>query len=404
MVRLPHVRSAVMDLPENTTTFPRTYFILLFGTLLAVLCVVIGINLYAERVSGENVTDSSVNNGQLRNGATERGIKYQLLQKQRHLDFVLVGNSRVQRWDPQQITASTGARGFNGGVVGATLSDFRLMVEWLVKNAHAHHQAAPHVIIVMPLESIRQQSAPDDTDVPGFSKPVKRIDRARTKLERVKRLTQWQTLKQSLSILKKRRLDPPATPATTASTPPSADAGRPVIQGPNAGTTPATPPGKPSDTNFRSDGYLQYGAFYGAHIFGSPAALRAFVEGQSRNFYGALKLARGVNQLEPSAQKEIVRMLRAATNAGDTPTIVVPPIDQKTEKLLAGMGRSTFETTVFNWLESLHKSYRFTLLNYTDASEFGTASTAFYDGQHPRPALAAKIVDRLIKDDTRLKP
>ena len=393
-----------MELSDSSSSFPRTFFLLVFGTVFAAMALVVSFNLVAEQLGGESVTDTSVSNGALAGGTTERGIKYGLLQRQHQLDFVLIGNSRVQRWDPALVTAATGARGFNGGVVGATLADFRFMTEWLDARAKHDHAQMPHVVVVMPLESFRMQTSPDETGVPTFRTQPTTTDKARSRLERIKALTQWQTLKQSISIVKHRyeRTSNRSGRHTRIETRPS---GSPVDQHaePAIASTDVRSGGS-IDTQFRADGYLEDGAFFGAHVFGKPQALKSFVNGQARNFYEALKLGRGVHQLEPSAQREVIQMLKTANKAGDTPTIVVPPMHPATDKLLSGLGRDIFAQTTLNWLDSLHRTYKFTVLNYLDASQFGSARTAFYDGQHPRPELATKLVERLIRDDKYLTP
>lgn len=384
-------------------SFPRSFFILTFTLCGLLLASVIIINLTAEHVSDEQVTDRSVNNAQLPVGMSERATKFALLDTQTDVDFVLVGNSRVQRWDPRVITATTGARGFNAGVVGDTLGDFRALIEWTGKRAVQRHEPGPHFVIVTPIEVFGSEVDADTSDIPGVSSDQHRALHLQGKLERFKRLTQWQSLKQSLKILAHESSNPSTNSRRNKRTGRKLESGSPVLQGDGViSPAPGVSTHAPSQA-FRSDGYLRSGAFLGAEaLSGASNGLTGFVDQQIIGFYQQLRESGGLRQVTPAARDMFEKMITAANDVGDTPTIVIPPIDEAAVKRFDSLGRTTFANTVIEWLTSESNTHNFVVLDYSDANAFAPYESSFYDGQHPKPDLARALVSRLVHDDVRL--
>ena len=384
---------------DTRERFPRGFFVLVFGTLALLMAGVVGLNLLAEHVGNERVTDMSVNNGTLPKGISERGAKYQLLNRHDRLDFIFLGNSRVQRWDPAVVTQATGARGFNAGVVGSTLGDFTALVQWVHERSRQRDERAPHFVIVTPIESFGAEVAADTESIPELRTRSTRSSRTRDRLQRFKRLTQWQSLKQSLSILRREFR------SSASSTKRGLPQGNPVLQrtgavSPQPGETTTSP-----SQLFRADGYLRAGAFFQSNALeGASQGLTGFVDGQVSSFYTDLAAAHGFTQVEPAARSEFQRLLAAANAAGDTPTIVIPPISAASERRFHSLGRDRYERTVISWLDSLHDQYDFRVLDYSNAQAFSPYETRFFDGQHPRPSLARALVMRLTHDDKLMAP
>jgi hypothetical protein len=488
-----------MELSEHAPEQRQQFVRWAAGTALLVLSIVVAFNLVAERVAGTSLTTGFADTGPLGGGRGERELKVRLLaERDEQLDFVLLGNSRMQRWDPERVRRATGATGHNVGIVGSSILDMATVTRWLAQRADARGQRMPHLVYVLPVESFDLQPRGESTlELPDYRSDASSVARGRGALQRAGRLIELQTLKRSARIMldeargtrndAKPRVqesptpsfggaspEPSATtpqppsatppinptqpaanaapaaparaPATGAPTPtPTPGTALPPASGAPGGTvlpgagvppavptptltpgTPATPatsapepsaeqpapvdpseldaPGLESDETLRKDGYLARGAFFSASTFGTLEQLREFVDFQYRLFYGNVKRRGGPARIEPTATKQLERLLSTANRAGDRPTIVLPPMQDSFARELGPLGRDRYVITVREWLEEQQDEHDFLLLDYSEPEQFGDAGDAFYDGVHPRAKLANASVDRVIEDDPLLKP
>lgn len=434
-----------MELSDSQQCFPARFFAT--GGLVAAIMLIVAAStvLVAEQKSGDRLTDSFVNNARFGGGQSERTMKTDLLAKTGKLDFVLLGNSRVQRWDPQRITNKTKKHGFNAGLVGVPIRDTRAIVDWLAQRAKNRNEEMPHLIYVLPFESFHEQpKGASSLELPGPTPTRSTFERITNSVERTKALTQWHTFKRASQVLLGRDTKsqrPPRPIANKMARPPiqpgpldSSSSNRPARrQGPaipsavpaqtQTQTQTRTPSSSPPptaqsptssssnqdpllaapDEQFRADGYLPAGAFFSASRFGEKDNLRAFVTSQHRNFYADVIRRGGPGRIEPSALAELTRIFTTANKAGDTPTIVLPPLAADFARELEQMRRETFANTVRAWLKSAAKQHEIVVLDYSDPSEFGEAQASFYDGVHPRSEITNAMIDRLLKDDPKLR-
>ncbi len=372
--------------------FGRSFLLWLVAAAIAGIAGVMAFTLHAEHISGQSLTDSFVDPGGLQGSHTERARKFRLLAHQPDVGVVLIGNSRVQRWDPARIHAATGLETFNAGIVGMPLTDLRAITEWLAQRRSTTGTAMPHIIAVIAPENFTQQTPlPNELNLPNFARRESTMSRIRGHIDRAARLTQLQTLKQAIRALQRSDATAPSHERQGARR--DVQAVRGTLP---AHTTTAT-------TRFRADGYLEHGAFFGADTLGTAANLRAMFEAQYALFYNTVKQRGGVAHIEPSAQLEVIRMLAAAHRAGDHPTLVLAPLDRALSDQLHPLGRDTYAANVRTWLNTLRSRYSCTVIDYMNPTQFGSARNSFYDGVHPRPALADAMVDHLMSDDPVLR-
>ena len=343
--------------------------------------------------------------------ASERTQKMQLLSQTDDPAFVFVGNSRVQRWNPDVVSRETGTRGFNASIVGSPLTDARAIVEWLAARARKQGAEMPHVVVSTPPEIFTEQPpAPNDLGLPHVAGSSTRRERLLSRMQRAARLTQWQSTQQAFRVFVPRttvRTEPALTKAAPAPSQSLEDAQstRPTQHvNPSASSTETRPaPAADRNMSFQANGYLEAGAFFGSSSFGGTRSLERLVEGQYRQFYDSIKRRGGPERIDPSAQRELERLLRSANQAGDTPALVMPPMRLDLARELAKLDRPSYQRALDAWLDDLHNRYSFTMLDYDNFHTFPVSDDMFYDGVHPHKDLADTMVRRMIDDDPGLK-
>lgn len=407
-----------MDPRSDTRQYPRAFPAIIAITAVAFLSACVVFNLQAEHVSGESVTDSFVEPAGIAGSTSERKQKMMLLSKTDDPAFVFIGNSRVQRWNPEVVFRATGERGFNASIVGSSLTDARAIVEWLASRARKHGSNMPHVIISTPPEIFGEQPpTPNDLGLPQFSGSSTRWERLQSRLQRLARLTQWQSTQQAYRIFAPRNIDRSTMSRrhdslsiqdiATAPSPPLEEA-QTTRPNPRASIMPShtkTGDAFTADRNmsFQSNGYLRAGAFFGSSSFGGKHSLERLVVGQYRQFYDSVKRRGGSERIEPSARRELERTLRIANHAGDIPTLVMPPMRSDLIRELDALGRPAYRSSIDSWLDKLHDRYSFTVIDIDNTKKLPVTANMFYDGVHPHKNLADAIVYSIIEHDPRFE-
>jgi hypothetical protein len=403
-----------MSLPEAPSSVRRRYHVLLAATAMLLLLGVAAFNIYAERATGQILTDTLTEPGSQLGEPSERATKSALLARYQQPQFVIVGPSMAQRWDPERIRNASGKQGFNASIVSMSITDMHSIVQWLADQASSRGTKMPHVIAVIPPEAFTIQSGtPNGINLPGERAPRTGFERLRDSTLRAVKLTQYGTLRQGVTLLRgtppKQRdapemvARPHAAALSDADVKPADLANQQIAPEDRSGTDAASDgQHSPSAQRFRVDGYLTSGAFYGSEVW-AEGALDRFVLSQNIQFYDQVRRRGGPGRIEPSAQREFRTLVEAANRAGDTPAIVLPPMSRDLAKQLDTMGRAAFMNTLREWLQTASRDLDFRVYDYDNPSQFTGVETQFYDGSHPKIALASAVVDQLADDDPLLK-
>lgn len=377
--------------------------------------LLVGIALFNAMVGEPSPTSTD------RNASAAANLKLRLLDRADDLDFVILGSSRVQRLDP---TLATGRSGFNAGMVGTSLADASTVGRWLIDRASADGEPPPHLVLGLAAESFEPQGATNvELSVPHLDPDAVELpiqDRIREQRDDLERLLQLRTLRESLRTTF-------ASPAADASPPhededdatmkpepvpvPSDVASRVFEEARGTGNSHATGPIAPSGTtarfdpleraataaNLRGDGYLTSGAYAGA----TDVPETGWDE-QTASFYRELAARHGTDHVDRSAKRALERLVAAANEVGERPTIALLPLQPRLARLVAPLGREAYEKAVFELLNSMQDADRIRLVDVRILDGSPPQDDQFYDGLHPRPELATEWMRAIVDVDPGL--
>ena len=110
------------------------------------------------------------------------------------------------------------------------------------------------------------------------------------------------------------------------------------------------------------------------------------------------------HKLDPTAEAYFEKTLAFMNRQGDTPILVITPINPKLAKVINPMGRTQRRKQVLNYLDSLQGRYRFKLLDLTDPSVFGFDPKQWYDGVHMTTINTEKAIAYILKQTGGVPP
>lgn len=300
------------------------------------------------------------------------------------LDFVLVGPSPMQRFDPRIVTEETGAVGFNAAITASPISDAVDIGRWVRARAERRGEPTPHLVYGFAVEAFGPNPNDDrDLGLPGVKPRGSIADRARDRLDEIGRLIQWGNFKRSVRLIADGKADPKERRR----------AARATTEGGLDGIDP----------RLREDGYLTSGPFLGPRGKQPLPELREATYQQYRGYYEALRQS-GTDRVDPRASSEFETFLREANDAGDEPTIVVLPFARELAEDFGPISRDAYLATLGAYIDDIADEYDFTILSFEDLSQFGFDDSALYDGIHPRPKLADAFMSYLVDEDPLLEP
>jgi len=301
-----------------------------------------------------------------------------LVASDEQLDFVLLGPSPMQRFDPEVVTDATGATGFNAAITASPVSDAVDIGRWVRRRAEARGEPVPHLVYGFAVEAFGPGSdGRRDLGLPGIEPARSTLDRVHARLEETGRLVQWGSLKRSIRLIADGKADPGSRDRAA---------------------------GDAVDPDLRDDGYLTKGPFVGPLGQRPEAEIREATYRQFRGYYEALRRA-GTDSVDPRAAADFETFLREANEAGDKPMILALPFGGDLAEEFGPVSRDAYVRTLGAYLDSISDEFDFTVLSLEDLSQFGfDDETGLYDGVHPRPALADAFMEYLAEQDPLLEP
>jgi hypothetical protein len=102
------------------------------------------------------------------------------------------------------------------------------------------------------------------------------------------------------------------------------------------------------------------------------------------------------HELDPETERYLERTLELMNAQGARPVVVLTPINPKLLKVLEPLGWYTRHQQVLDYLESLHDTYDFELLDITDVTGFGADPRQFHDGVHMTEVNTRRAIDYIL--------
>lgn len=296
---------------------------------------------------------------------TDRNVKVHLFRGEKLPQILLLGSSRMQKYDPSVIRKLTGLRAFNASVAGSNIIDQTAFAGWAAERAANGDGPMPKIVYGIAPEEFRPQ--PTGLALRAYPELARQVhggsrffDNLETKWAP---LIQWGTIKTSVSVI--------------------------------AGTVKGNDFTDKKAPEFRDDGFLMRGQEDSALKDGRTRQSRwDRVQRQHVRFYER----RPQRDLPYSARARFESLLAIANKAGDTPTIFVLPMSSALSSTVDPLGRSDMSDRLRTYLTQLQKRYKFQWLDYSDVSSFGGDNTKWYDGAHPMAENASAVLRQLLND------
>lgn len=302
-----------------------------------------------------------------------RANKVALLKRGRTPDVVLLGSSRMLRYDPTIITTGTRLRGFNAAVAGSDLLDAAAFTSWLAERHRDGKGPMPHVVYGIGVEEFHDQPGGAALRrVPELARQVQQVQvpfglvSPRTAIDLQQRwmpLLELSTLRQSLRSI-----------------------GREL----SGGATTVNPRFR---SHFADDGLLLRG-HDDATLVNGRAARREIntFRGQYVGYYERRTPGSG---LPEDARAQLEHLLAVANAAGDSPTLFLLPMRAAFSEELGPIGRDQQTAEVRAYLHELRRDYRFTWHDRSVGPIPGDPARGWFDDVHPRLKTAAIVLRRL---------
>ncbi|MEM8732611.1 MAG: hypothetical protein AAGG44_00210 [Planctomycetota bacterium] len=268
---------------------------------------------------------------------------------------VVLGSSRVHKFDPDKLTSNTGHRFFNLGVNHGRPEDFLALYRHLLAQA----PTAPK-LLVLGVDPISLSDAEEvDARLLGIQELNREIREFLTFEDRTQRwsdLLSWNQTKNSLLALKS--LARPSNPA--------------------------------AEESFREDGLIQYHRrekeiAEGKYDF--AAALEYNVD-EYATYY------RRASRLSETRCECLNTLVSEAKREGTEVVLFLPTLHpQLLESLDRIDGAADFRKRCRDFLSELAQSNSLALYDFTELDSFDGQATQFVDGIHPLEANTVKMID-----------
>lgn len=343
---------------------PRRFVAWLFGALLLGLLVIGGFNWYVD-ATGVTGRDTK---WRIAENAKDRTVKLDLYESMRDdpPQTVLLGSSRVMKFQPSVVERLTGARTFNAAVSGGTPEDVLLFTELI---AQRQGRAFPHLVWGIDVDAFRDKQLKDglanDPRVQQFLPASTRVTNA---IAMVGALLELQTLKASIRSVR-------------------------------AGGTQSS--GAPKRTYGR-DGYQQWEL----HRPENAYQLRQQVAKEIRQYADFIFVRDGYDGIRPDPLAKFREVIRIANEHGDTPTVFVTPYQPQAHRILQEHDIDARTREVLALLRRLQREgeLKFQLDDFTSLDSFGGDPAEFYDGVHMTTVNTARVLEQLQRDGKLAAP
>ncbi|MCW2950075.1 MAG: hypothetical protein JWN41_1088 [Thermoleophilia bacterium] len=271
---------------------------------------------------------------------------------------VILGSSRMMKFQPSTVEAHTGARTFNAAVSGGTPEDALLFVKLIAQH---QPQNFPHLIWGIDIDAFRDKQLRDglaqDRRTQQFLPVTRRIANV---FAMVGALLERRTLFTSV---------------------------RSVWHGGPASQHAA-------NRTYSADGFQQWELH---PVAKSRALLLRQVAVEMRQYTEAIFVRDDFTGVRPAPTRDFESLVRIANSHGDVPTVMVTPyqpdayayldryhVDARTREVLALLRR----------LQHGH-GIRFRLADFSELAAFGGDPSEFYDGVHMTTVNTDRAIDRL---------
>lgn len=266
-------------------------------------------------------------------------------------EIVLLGSSRVMKFDPRDVERLTGRPAFNASVSGGVPRD-----AWLFTRLIAEQQpgkgAFPHLVWGLDVDAFRDKQLRDGlaTD-PRMTRFIPRRERIATAVAGAGTLTELQTLKASVRSIR--------------------SGGAPKRRGPA------------SARRFSAQGFQEWSLPFPR----TQSALERSVRTQIAQYAGFIFERDAYDGITQQPLDDFVDVIRIANDNGDTPTIFLTPYHPLGEQLLAQHEIAAREREVRSKLRELQRDgdVRFEVVDLTSLASFDGDPRQFYDGVHMTP-------------------
>ena len=322
---------------------PRRFVAWLLGTLVVLLACVFAFDYYVDAtgVTGRNTKWNVVEN------AKDRTVKLDYYERMRDdpPQTVLLGSSRVMKFQPSVVEAITGKRTFNAAVSGGTPEDSLLFVKLI---AQRQPDDFPHLVWGVDVDAFRDKQLRDglaqDPRTQQFLSTPRRIANTVTM---VGTLLERQTLETSIRSV--RRGGPPKSVA--------------------------------AQRTYAPDGFQEWELH---PVASTPYLLRQQVATEMRQYTQAIFVRDAYTEVEEAPTRDFEELIRIANRHGDVPTVFLTPYQPGAKRFLDEYdidARTREVRALLRRLQSGH-GLRFELADFTDLETFGGDPSEFYDGVH----------------------
>jgi hypothetical protein len=272
---------------------------------------------------------------------------------QRPPGVLVLGSSRSLKVNPAYLRRRSGLPAFNAGVRGGTPVEAYAMTRYLHDRFPSAH---PHYLWMLDVEAFRSNTIDtnllNDSRMSGYF-PLS--ERLKARGHALWPLLSWNGARDALHVVRS-EIDGSAPSAATAR--------------------------KVASKGFRADGY---------HYIKEPHDWK-FEFKKYQSFY-----ANGAYPSLQSLPVEYLKRTLALMNSwGAAPVIVITPIHPKLQKILAPMGWTDRHRDLLNLLNTLHRSYRFELVDESFDSSWNGVPSDFADGIHLEPSNMRRLTDAVL--------
>lgn len=342
----------------------RGFAMWLLGAVLVALIAIGAANWYVDPtgVTGRATPWRIADNAAVR---SEKLDLYEGLEEEP--EVVLLGSSRVMKFEPAYVERLTSDRAFNAAVSGGVPQDALLFTKLLEERQRTNF---PHLVWGLDIDAFRnkQLRAGLATD-PRMRRFIPRGERLASATAAAGTLTELQTAQAALRALQEKGLDPAAREK-----PNSAEA----------------------DRTFSPDGFQEWSLPFPKQ----PVFLARAVRKQIGQYAGFIFQRDAYTRVERAPFADFRRVIEIANRHGDEPTIFLTPYHPLAERFLARHRNEEREQEVRERLHQLQEegTVRFELVDLTSLDRFGGDPAEFYDGVHMTPMNTRLVLDRLDRD------
>ncbi|MCW2974450.1 MAG: hypothetical protein JWN72_2723 [Thermoleophilia bacterium] len=335
---------------------PRRFVAWLLSSLVLLLAIVFAFDYYVDAtgVTGRDTKWNVVEN------AKDRTIKLDYYERlEAHPpQTVLLGSSRVMKFEPSVVEEITGDRTFNAAVSGGTPEDALLFVKLI---AQRQPTSFPHLVWGVDVDAFRDKQLRDGlAQDPRTQQFLSTRRRVANTAAMVGTLLEWQTLKTSVQSLQR--------------------------DGPE--------PSRAAKRTYAPDGFQEWELHPVAR---TAFQLRQQVATEMRQYTQAIFVRDDYTEVEEAPTDDFRELIRIANRHGDVPTVFLTPYQPGAKRFLDAYDIDARTREVRALLQRLQGAggLRFEVADFTDVEQFGGDPAQFYDGVHMTTANTSAALREL---------